>query len=253
MSPPATTAQARRRLRQALSWRTGSGQVIVAVLLAVLGFVTAVQLATPSDVLDRASRADLVQILGGLNTRSDQLEDELARLEDARRDLAAGAGDSEAALEEAQSRLETLGILAGTVPAQGPGVLVRIADPEAAIDAATLLSTVQELRDAGAEAFQIDGSPDRSVRIVASTAFVDLPGGEVSVGGVALGRPWVIVAIGDPDTLSTALGIPGGAIASVRSAGGETAVEESADVLVDALHEASEPTYAQPADPDDLP
>ena len=216
---PPTTEQARQRLRQAFSLRTGPGQIVAAILLAGLGFAAAVQLASPTDVLDRATRADLVQIIDGLNTRSEQLEDELSRLEQSRSELRTGAGDSEAALAEAQARLETLSILAGTAPAEGPGVVVSVVDPDGGVDASRVLSAVQELRDAGAEAFQIAGSPDRVVRVVASTAFVDLPGGGVSVGGVALSPPLTITAIGDPETLSTALGIPGGAVASMTSAG----------------------------------
>ena len=254
MSAPTTptTQEARRRLRQAFSLRSNPGQVVAAVLLAVLGFIAAVQLASPMDVLDRATRADLVQIIQGLNTRSEQLEDELSRLEQSRNELRAGAGDSEAALAEAQTRLDTLSILAGTAPAQGPGVEVRVADPDGAVDASRMLSAIQELRDAGAEAFQVAGSPERVVRVVASTAFVDVPAGGVSVGGVALAPPFTITAIGDPETLSTALGIPGGAVASMTSAGARVTVAQTDAALVDALHEATEPTYARPATPDEV-
>jgi uncharacterized protein YlxW (UPF0749 family) len=245
-----TTEQARRRLRSALSLRTGSGQLVAAALLGVLGFVVAIQLTDSTDVLERASRSDLVQILAGLDTRSDQLTAEVTRLEQARADLVAGAGDSEAALAEAQSRLDTFGILAGTVPAEGPGVTMRIADPQGVVTAVSLLSAIQELRDAGAEALQVDGTNDRSVRVVASTAFADEPTGGVSVGGVALSQPYLVRAIGDPDTRSAALAIAGGAVPSLTSAGATVTVTSPSLVVVDALHEASEPTYARPAVPD---
>ncbi len=248
--PPPTTTQARQQLRRALALRSGRGTVITTVLLASLGFVAAVQIASPDEVLDRASRADLIQVLDGLGARSSQLEQEIDRLEQARTDLVAGAGDSEAALAEAQERLDTLGILAGSVPAQGPGVLLTIGDPEGVVDAAAMLGSIQELRDAGAEAIQVSGSPDRAVRVVASTAFVDVPNDGVAVGGVALSPPYTVAAIGDPSTLATALGIPGGAVASLKGAGAVIAVRESPEVVVDALHEATEPAYARPADPD---
>lgn len=249
--PSTTTEEARRRLRSTLSWQTRPGTLITTVLLAVLGFAAAVQIVTPENVLDRASRADLIQILDGLGTRADQLEDEVARLEQARADLVAGAGDSEAAQAEAQERLQTLGILAGTSPAEGPGVQLDIFDAEGAVDAASLLSTIQELRDAGAEALQIDGSGDRSVRVVASTAFTDSATGGVVVGGVTMAAPYTITAIGDPATLATALGIPGGAVSTIESAGAAVNVRESPDLVVDTLHEPVEPSYARPAVPDD--
>lgn len=253
MSEPGTsTEQARTHLRSALTWRTGRGTLISTVLLAALGFTAAIQIAAPDDVLDRASRADLIQILDGLGTRAEQLEDEIVRLETARSDLVAGAGDSEAALAEAQVRVDTLGILAGSVAAQGPGVEVRVADPSSDVDATALLGVIQELRNAKAEALQVEGAPDRSVRVVASTAFVDLPAGGVAVGGVSLQPPYTIVAVGDPATLSPALGIPGGAVSTLESTGAAVSVRESDALVVDALHEASEPSYARPAVPDEL-
>lgn len=250
-STTTSTAEARARLRQTLSWQTKPGTLITTVLLAVLGFAAAVQIATPDDVLDRASRADLIEILDGLGTRADQLEDEIVRLEQARADLVAGAGDSEAARAEAEDRLLTLGILAGTSPARGPGVELVITDRDGAVTASSMLSAIQELRDAGAEALQIDGAGDRSVRVVASTAFTDVPTGGVQVGGVTLSSPYTITAIGDPSTLATALGIPGGAVATLESAGAGISVRERSELVVGTLHEPVEPSYARPAVPDD--
>ena len=60
----------------------------------------------------------------------------------------------------------------GPRPASGPGITLEISDPQGQVTAAVLLDTLQELRDAGAEAMQID-----SVRVVASTSFVDGTGG----------------------------------------------------------------------------
>lgn len=252
MSEQTTTAQARSRLREALSLRTGSGTVISTVLLGLLGFTAAVEVAGGGDVLDRATRADLVEILDGLNTQGEVLEEEIVRLEETRAELLAGAGDSEAALTEAEQRLSTLGILAGSVPATGPGVQIGVADPDGLVDAATMLSVVQELRGARAEALAVAGTPERTVRVVASTAFVDAAAGGIAVGGVTLGPPYTIVAIGDPATLAPALRIPGGAVSSLEAAGASVSVRESNDLVIDALHEASEPSYARPATPEDL-
>ena len=64
---------------------------------------------------------------------------------------------SRAALAETQRRAKVLGILAGTLPATGPGVVVAITDPQGKVRANVVLTVVQELRDAGAEALQIEG------------------------------------------------------------------------------------------------
>ena len=250
MSTDTTPQQARQRLKETLNWRTRSGTAITTVLFVLVGFVAAVQLSSADESLDRASRTDLVQILNSLDTRAAQLEEEIARLDETRAELIAGAGSSEAAQAEAEARLETLGILAGTLPAAGPGVELTISDPGGAVDASTMLSVIQELRDAGAEALQVDGGPERSVRIVASTAFVDVPAGGVAVGGVALSPPYRVRAIGDPDTLGPALRIPGGAVTSLETTGASTSIRDDSAVTVDALHEPTTPSYARPAPPE---
>jgi len=89
------------------------------------------------------------------------------------------------------------------------------------------------------------------VRVVASTAFTDAPTGGVVVGGVTLGSPYTITVVGDPATLSTALGIPGGAVSTIESAGARVSVREAEELVVDTLHEPVDPSYARPAVPDD--
>ncbi len=140
-----------------------------------------------------------------------------------------------------------LGILAGTLPAEGEGITLQITDPQAAVDAAQLLDTVQELRDAGAEAIQIG-----SVRVVASTSFVDVDttinGAEagVVVDGTTLRPPFTFTAIGQPDTLDTALDIPGGVLETLRQGGAHGTVRTGKELKVTAIHQVSPPKFAVP-------
>jgi uncharacterized protein YlxW (UPF0749 family) len=245
---------ARQRLRGIASGRPDTGAWIAAALLAAFGFGAAVTVTVEAEeALDRAGRDDLVRILDGLTGRADQLEQSLADLERTRAELASGADADAAAIEAAEQRLADLGILAGTVPATGPGIRLRaLADP-GTLEAGVLLRAVHELRDAGAEAIQLEGrdptgSRTATVRIVASTPFVDADAG-VLVGGVALDAPFTLLAIGDPDTLATAVQIPGGVVSEVETAGGSAVVEPLEEVLVDALQPQTTPQYARPAPP----
>jgi len=239
---PATTSIEWRRVRSTLTPRATLAQVSVGVLCAVLGFAVALQFrSTRGEVaLDTASTTDLVGILDGLGQRSDQLGAEAQRLERERAALAGGAGQRAAALSLARQRLQTLGILAGTVPAQGPGVVLTIDDPGAAVDAATFVGIVAELRDAGAEAIQVDG-----VRVVADTYFLDESQG-VSADGQSLSAPYEVRAIGDPTTLASALSIPGGVLQSLVRVDARGTVAQASTVTVDALKPLSTPQYAQP-------
>jgi uncharacterized protein YlxW (UPF0749 family) len=111
-----------------------------------------------------------------------------------------------------------------------------------------ILDAVEELRDAGAEALQIDGGDGRmGVRIVASTWFLDAPNGALVVAGRTLTGPYRLTAIGDPPTMQTALNIPGGVVDTVHNAGGTVTVSQPATVRVSALYQAGSPRYAQPA------
>jgi uncharacterized protein YlxW (UPF0749 family) len=220
------------------------GQVTAGLLLAVLGFGVAIQVrSTNADSQLRGARqSDLIRILDDVTDRSERLEREKRQLELNRDQLMSGSNRSKAALQQAEERARTLGILAGTLRARGPGIELTIGDPDLKVDAAVLLDTLQELRDAKAETVQIN-----NVRVVASTHFVDGSPGNVIVDGTTLTPPYVFRVIGDPATLSSALRIPGGVLEVLNGKGADGVVVQSQEVRVDALHQPETPRYARPA------
>jgi len=229
------------------SRRSATGGAVVGLLLVLLGFALVVQLrsnATDPE-LSAARTEDLVRILSDLDARQDRLRQEIANLEESRRQLASGAQGREAALAEARRRADELGILAGTLPAEGPGLEIRFTPGSERIRPETILDAVEELRGAGAEAMQITGDTGPAVRVVASTYFVDSDGG-LLVDGQRLSSPYTILVIGDPQTMQTALNIPGGAVDTVKQRGGTVNVRAADLVQVTALHQAGTPKYARP-------
>jgi uncharacterized protein YlxW (UPF0749 family) len=222
---------------------TLANRVVVALLCALLGFavVLQVQRTAAGDTLATARPDDLVQILDGLQRREDDLNVEIAELQGTLGRLQQSGASSEEALAEAERQAEALGILTGTVPATGPGVSIVIRDPDGRIPPEVMLDAIQELRNAGAEAFQVG-----AVRIGVDSAFTG-SGGAITVDGVPLVAPYTITAIGDPPTLAAALAIPGGVFDTVRRAGGTMDVTQSDSVLVDALRASKTPLYARPA------
>ena len=257
-SPPAggpSGGAAPGTVRRLLRPRLRRVDLAVAVLLGVLGFAAVVQVRSTQEdgPLATARQEDLVQILDELANRNDRLRAEVAVLERTRQDLSSGTGTTEAALIEARRRSQLLGVLAGTVAARGPGLRLTITDPDATITADVLLGVLEELRAAGVEAVQVEGPvmpgatvPGPQVRVVASTAFVDGAGG-VLADGVQLRAPYRFTVVGDPATVETALGIPGGVVDAVESRGGRAIVVRDDDVLVGALRPLTPPRYARPA------
>jgi uncharacterized protein YlxW (UPF0749 family) len=218
--------------------------VLIGVLTLLLGFAFAVQVrSTDTDeALAGAREEDLVRILDDITAQEERLRQEIADQRDALAQLGTSGSDSAAALEEARQRAEALGILNGTVPAQGPGMTMTIRDPEGRLSSSVLLTAIQELRGAGAETMQIDG-----VRVGVSSAVTGSPG-ELRIDGQPLAAPYVVQVIGSPQDMATAMSIPGGVVSTVGGRGGSVDIVQSEQVVVDALRPLDEPQYADPAD-----
>jgi uncharacterized protein YlxW (UPF0749 family) len=241
-----------RSLWKAGAPRASRAQVVVALLCGLLGFGLATQVHSESNSgLRSASQSDLVDILDNLSARSERLRSEVGQEQSELSKLNGGSGDTAAALQDAQLRASNLKILAGTVGATGPGIDLTIQDPDHAVTADVLLDTMEELRDAGAEALQIDGGPPHpaAVRLVASSYFLDAPGigAGIMADGVTLSPPYDVIAIGDPHTLDAALGIPGGVLDTLKTKKASGSVQENNAVQVTALYTPTTPTYARPA------
>jgi uncharacterized protein YlxW (UPF0749 family) len=235
-----------RRILAAARARPGRRQVAVALLCGLLAFamVTQVHTTTATAGLSGARVDDLLAILSDLSGRADRLRAQVDDLRASELRLRSGSGQDQAALEEARRRAATLGILTGTVAARGPGIVLTVVDPRGQVRADVLVDAIEELRDAGAEAMQLSG-----VRVVASTAVVDASGG-IRVDGRLVRPPYRLAVIGDPRTLSGALGIPGGVLDTIGALPGAKAVVISSPaVTVSALRPLTTPRYARPARP----
>jgi len=236
---PAATGWA--ALGRALRPRATRSQLLAGLLCAVLGFAVVAQIRQAGDSnLSDLREDDLVRLLDESSSRLDQLNQEAADLAAERDELLSGSDSRQVALEAARRNAATQGILSGRLPAEGPGVEVVLSDPDGSIRPFTMLNVLEELRNAGAEAIQLQDQ-----RVTASSSFTGAPGA-VQLDGVTLTEPYRWLVIGDPDTIATALEIPGGALAYVRNDGGTGHVEASDLVRVTALRAVADPQFATP-------
>lgn len=219
---------------------------LIGVLTLLLGFAFAVQVRTTDDGSDLAGarEEDLVRILDDLTGREDRLRQQVAEQRGLLEQLGSSDSQQEAALAEARERSEALGILNGTLPAQGPGLEMTIRDPAGRVPAAVLLDAIQELRGAGAETMQVDG-----VRVGVSTAVTGSPG-DLALDGEPVQAPYVFRVIGSPQDMATAMNIPNGVVDKVRLRDGTVDLVPTDVVVVDALRALDAPQYAEPADGD---
>ena len=236
----------RDRLVQALRTPWSRGQAVAGVLLALLGFAAVVQVraAGSDDRFVGARQADLIALINTLSSATDRAESEIARLQQTRDSLRDDAEATRTALAVAREQAETLGILAGTIPAVGPGIRVTVESSAGEVGTDQLLNGLQELRNAGAEAIEINDS----VRIVAQTGLRPSEDTALLVDGVQVQPPYVIDAIGDSHTLASALDFEGGFVVEVEQVGGSVDLERLETVEIASVREVSPMRFASPVD-----
>ncbi len=235
-------ATGRARLLKAL--RTPSrSQVVVAVLLAVVGFAGVTQIRTTEEdsTYSGLRQQDLIDVLNGLAGTTQRTQAEIDRLANEREELLSDSTQREAALERTRREVDALNVLAGLVPVTGPGVRVTIEEETGPVLVSTFLDVVQELRSVGAEAIQVNGE----VRLVAQSSFEPGVGGIV-IDGTLVEPPYVIDAIGDANTLAGAMVFALGPARQVRLDGGELTAEELASIDIDTTRRRVDPEFSEP-------
>jgi uncharacterized protein YlxW (UPF0749 family) len=241
------------RARLAASLRhPGRGQILAAIILFIVGAAGVMQfrINATDDTYASARREDLIQLLDGLSAESRRLEGEITQLEQTRSNLQSGADTQRVARSEAERHLIELSILAGTAPAEGRGIRMRIADPNAAVDAGVLLDAVEEMRDAGAEVIEVNNT----IRVVGSTWFGSDDRGLV-IDGKPVSRPITFEVIGEPHSLEEAARFRGGIVSEITGPkiGGQVQIEQEDRVVIESLHASRENQYARPAPPEQTP
>lgn len=190
--------------------RRPRAQLSIAVVALILGVLVVVQLRSQSSgsQLDTLSAQDLTVLVANLNTRNDELRTEIAGLDAEAAALAAGQARGETSLGQLQQDLARVRAWSGLDPVEGMGVRVTVGGP---IAGSAVEDVLNELRNAGAEALAVGG-----VRVVPGSVVAGPPGG-LSVEDTALGDPFEIAAVGDPEVLTGTLTRAGGVVAQLAA------------------------------------
>lgn len=210
--------------------------VILSVLLGVFISIAIKQNDQP-DFLTSVREDELVLILDDLSKQKDALEIELLKQSQILDSLKSGSGDE--ARKAAQNRIDQLILLSGTAPVSGRGIQVLITGYVYSVNSFTILDTVQELRDAGAVAIEVNG-----VRVINSTYFTDTNEG-ISVNNTKIRSPYKLLALGDPETMSTALKIPGGMSENITTSGGNVIITQFPELEITSSVPLTTPEYAE--------
>ncbi len=233
-APAAAPSVGRQRLWHAFV-RPRRGQIVVAVLLAAVGFAAITQVRTTQEDDSYAGyrEQDLIDVLSGLAGTIQRAQAELTRLETARDALRSDTQSRQAALAEASGQVDNLNILAGLVPVTGPGIRIKIDEQTEEVNVDSFIDLIQELRSAGAEAMQLNGT----IRLVAQSSFEQTSGGLI-VDGTTLDPPYVLEVIGDSAALDGAVSFVGGPQDELETDGAKVSVAETDSLEITAVAES---------------
>lgn len=233
----------RERFRNIIAGRPRPMHILMVVLFLIIGLaVTTTVRSHDSDPLAGLNEDQLVSILADLGQREEELLVERVELQNALNELADAADAQEAArlaLEQTNMRAE---VAAGAVPVEGPGVSMRVNGTADEIPVSVFVTTLAELRNAGAEAIAIN-----DVRLNGRAWFSVGERGEMVASGTTISPPYTWRAIGDGRTLSVALEIRGGSASQFRAYGATVATQVEETLTIDAIAPAFSPQWAVPA------
>ncbi len=138
--------------------------------------------------------------------------------------------------------LDESNILAGITSVKGPGIKVILDDTTAIeeinqlagynnpniyiIHDTDILSIINELSAAGAEAFSVNGQ-----RILVNTA-IRCVGPLIQINGVNLQAPYEISAIGKPETMMGALNLRGGIVSEMKTDNIDVSIERFEEIII---------------------
>ncbi len=185
-----------------------SSQFTLTIVSFLLGLLLVTQFHTQRQLAASASAqspADQAVMIGGLVEGNAALRKEVSDLEDT---LARAASSSEQGnMESMVADLNRLRVVNGLVEVAGAGVEIRITSGVTALD---LQDLINEARNAGAEALALNGR-----RLVARSVVIGSDGA-IQMDGEPLRSPYVLWAIGLPESLERALDRKGGLLALLR-------------------------------------
>jgi len=237
------------------------GGILVILALAILiGLILSIQMNT-SDAYEQgglitiAQANDLERQLKEVRNEKESIMVEYLELEQRLKEIEEQSLSEDALLQAAMKDLERYRMAAGVLDVKGPGVIITVDDPipteenpgdgysTIMVRSDLLLSLINKLKDAGAEAISINGQ-----RIIARTE-ISLAGDNVNINTVPTAPPYTIKAIGNPDTMEGTLNIRYGIVEVMRNNYGlQVSIAKQEEIEIPRYSGVLRYLYAKPVD-----
>lgn len=191
-------------------------QLTLTIAFACLGLLLSLQFKTHRalvDDLNLQSTETLATIAKNLSSKYYELIQEVWDLRTQLKLFEQSADQNKTALEAMAREHQKLDIAIGSVPVEGPGLIITIPDNDLYFGYQDIIDIINELWNAGAEAVSVN-----DIRINNNVSI--LPTDSISsilLNNKEISYPFVIKAIGEPSNMEKGIAIPSGIIDYLRT------------------------------------
>jgi len=227
----------------------------VALVGLVLGVILAVQYRMTRDVQQNEAirrTQELAEQVEQMKMEHDVLQTQLSRMRGQLENLS-----TETLAPQSKEEMDLTMIFAGITKLTGSGVEVTLKDSNVSqnitdnpnfylIHNEDILKVVNELKAAGAEAIAVNGQ-----RLIATTE-ISCSGPTIRINKKALAPPFVITAIGNPETIEGALKMRGGVTEYLQFFGIQVSVKKLEQLAIPAYSGSIKSDYIVEEDTDTL-
>lgn len=231
-------------------------KVIIAVVCLVLGVVLSIQFrivqGNSITLMPNQKSTELANELKKAQEEKENLLRELARLEQQLADFQTSASKENVLIKSLNEELDRYRVIGGFRDVKGPGVIVTLdnppkdanfnADVNIVYEYELMLSLINELNAAGAEAISINDQ-----RLI-STSEIRSAGNAININAVPQQPPFIIKAIGNKDTLDGALNQVFGIVSVLRDHRYLVSVRKQDDISILKYKDVVKLKYAQPVE-----
>jgi len=213
--------------------------VLIILILLILGVTLALQLRVARNMQSEGIRRteELSSQVATTKKECDALQAEVSRISAQLDRLSAGP-----LVPQAKESMGSAEILAGVTELTGNGVEVTLKDSSISLEPGDnpnlyvvhdedILKVVNELKAAGAEAISVNGQ-----RLIATTE-INCSGPTIRVNKKPLTPPFVITAIGNPETMESSLKMKGGVAEILQFYGVQVLIKKLSQITIPAYTE----------------
>lgn len=213
--------------------------IVIGITLFFLSMMLAAQvnsISNTAQILEGKREAQLADDLVNLQRKYNDLKEKYEESEEIVNEYQTNASTNDALISSMKKQLEDSKLLSGITDLKGEGIVIVLSDgakgtiiegnSDTLVHDSDVLTVVNELKAAGAEAISVNGQ-----RII-STSAIRCVGPVIQVNYQKVAAPFEIKAIGDAQYLESAMNIKNGIVDTLRELGIGVTVSRQSDIRI---------------------